>query len=109
MGIFVNGRDIGLAKTHQEVMVPSKSSSLLNYSFTLSSAQLRQLMGKDNNLTFKTAIELDLTDYTNMLPNFQLAVSEDFDLESSELKPYINKLLQKRSASLISPMNTVPV
>lgn len=96
MGIFVNGRDIGLAKTHQEVMVPSKSSSLLNYSFTLSSAQLRQLMGKDNNLTFKTAIELDLTDYTNMLPNFQLAVSEDFDLESSELKPYINKLLQKK-------------
>ncbi|WP_235114704.1 hypothetical protein, partial [Cyclobacterium qasimii] len=96
MGIFVDGKDIGLAKSHQEVMVPAKYTSLLNYSFTLNSNQLRQLLGKNNNITFKTAIELDLTDYTNMLPNFQLAVSEDFDLESSELKPYLNKLLQKK-------------
>jgi len=96
MGIFVNGEDIGLAKNHEEVEVPSKSSSLLSYSFVLNSNQLRQLMGKNNNITFKTAIELDLTDYTNMLPNFQLAVSEDFDIESSELKPYLNKLLQKK-------------
>lgn len=96
MGIFVDGKDIGLAKTHNEVLVPSKASALLNYSFTLNSAQLKQLMGKNNNISFKTDITLDLTDYTSMLPNFQLAVSEDFDLESSELSPYLNKLLQKK-------------
>ncbi|WP_339925589.1 LEA type 2 family protein [uncultured Cyclobacterium sp.] len=96
MGIFVDGKDIGLAKTHEGVLVPPKSTTLLNYSFTINSNQLRQLLGKNNNITFRSAIELDLTDYTNMLPNFQLAVSEDFDLESSELKPYLNKLLQKK-------------
>lgn len=96
MGIYVNGNDIGLAKTHEAVAVPTKSSTLLNYTFNLNSAQLQQLMGKNNHITFETNIELDLTDYTDMLPNFQLAVSEDFDIESSELKPFVNKLLQKK-------------
>ncbi|MBI0397134.1 hypothetical protein [Cyclobacterium marinum] len=96
MGIFVDGKDIGLAQSHAEVLIPAKSNSLLRYTFSLNSNQLKQLIGKNNNLAFKTAISLDLTDYSSLLPDFQLALSDDFDLESSELKPYVGKMLQKK-------------
>lgn len=96
MGIFVNGKDIGMSWDHNEVTIPAKSSLILQYPFTLSSGQLQNLLGKDNKITFQTNIELDLTDYTDMLPNFQLAVTEDFDIESSKMNPFINNLLKKR-------------
>lgn len=96
MGIYLNGKDIGLTKIQKGVSVPSKSSTLLNYSFSLTSDQLQKLLGKNNKITFKADLELDLTNYTDMLPNFQLAVSEDFDLESAEFTPFLNNLLQRK-------------
>ncbi|SMD45729.1 hypothetical protein SAMN00777080_4392 [Aquiflexum balticum DSM 16537] len=96
MGIFVDGKDIEMSWDHNEVSVPAKSSLILKYPFTLNSNQIKNLLGKDNKITFKTNIELDLTDYTDMLPNFQLAVTEDFDIESSKMNPFINNLLEKR-------------
>lgn len=96
MGILLNDTKTDLYETHEAVVISAKSSKILNYRFHLDNNTLASLMGKNNKITFQTSIELDLTDYSDMLPNYQLSVSEDFDIESSELKPMLDKLLKKQ-------------
>ena len=96
MGIFVDGKNLGLATEHRAVSIPAKSSSILKYNFKLDDKLLKSLMGKDNKITFLSSLELDLTDYSDMLPNYRVGVTENFNLETSKLKPGLNKLLQKQ-------------
>ncbi len=96
MGIFIDGENLGLAVKHNSVTIPAKSSKRLKYKFKLSSDLLKSLMGKNNEITFHSSIEIDLTDFTSMLPNYQLTVTEDFDIETSKFKPLINNLIDKK-------------
>lgn len=96
MGIFINDTNLGLAVEHNSVSIPAKSSKVLKYPFRLSSDLLESLKGKDNKLTFHSSLELDLTEYSSMLPNYQLTVTEDFDIETSKFKPLIDNLIQKK-------------
>ncbi len=96
MGIFIDGENLGLAEEHIAVTIPANSSKELIYEFNLSSDLLKSLMGKNNEITFRSSIELDLTDFTGMLPNYQLTVTEDFDIETSEFRPLINNLIERK-------------
>ncbi len=96
MGIFIDGKNLGLAVEHIAVSIPANSSKEMKYEFNLNSELLKSLMGKNNEITFHSSIELDLTDFTSMLPNYQLTVTEDFDIETSKFKPLINNLIEKK-------------
>ncbi len=96
MGIFVNEKNLGLATEHRAVSIPAKSSLVLDYDFKLDDRLLKSLMGKDNKITFHSSLELDLTDYSDMLPNYRVGVTENFDLETSKLKPGLDKLLKNQ-------------
>ena len=99
MGILLNDTNTDLFEAHESIMIPAKSTKVLHYEFGLDNQTLASLMGKNNKITFHTSIELDLNDYSDMLPNYQLTVTEDFDIESSELKPMIDKLLNRKIGS----------
>ncbi len=96
MGIFFDGKNLGQAAEHRAVSIPAKSSKVLDYNFKLDDELLKSLMGKDNKITFHSSLELDLTDYSDMLPNYRVGVSENFNLETSKLKPGLDKLLKKQ-------------
>lgn len=96
MGILLNDSQTDLLTSHKSVKIPAKSSAVLEYQFKLNYGTLQSLMGKNNKITFHTSIELDLSAYSDMLPNYQISVTEDFDLESFKLKPMAEKLLQKK-------------
>lgn len=96
MGILLNDSQTDLLTTHQSVKIPAKSSQVLDYQFKLNYRTLQSLMGKNNKITFHTSIELDLSAYSDMLPNYQLGVTEDFEIETSQLKPMLDELLKKR-------------
>jgi len=96
MGILLNDSNTDLYVSHETVKIPAESSKVLKYQFHLDNTTLASLMGKDNKITFHTSIELDLTDYSDMLPNYQLSVTEDFDIQTSKLKPLLNNLLKKQ-------------
>ncbi|SEI85219.1 hypothetical protein SAMN05192553_101540 [Cyclobacterium xiamenense] len=96
MEILVNDDKIGKYDEHSTTIIPAKSSKLIHYELTINSDQLKNMMGKNNKISFNTSIEMDLTAFSKVLPNYQLSVSEDFDLETSELTPMINNLLQRK-------------
>ena len=96
MGILLNDANTDLFKAHESVTIPPESSKILHYPFHLDQNTLASLMGNNNKITFLSSIELDLTEYSDMLPNYQLSVTEDFDIETSELKPMLDKLLKKQ-------------
>lgn len=96
MGIYVNDENTGMAVEHMEVKVPAKSTLILEYPFSLNSQQLLALMGKNNKITFHSSIELDLSEFTDMLPKYQLAVTDEFDFETSSLAPMIKQLAQNK-------------
>ncbi len=97
MGILINNKELDMFVNHESVVIPAKSSRVLSYSFVLDSEELmEEFMGKENEIIFHTSIKLDLTDYGSMLPNYQLTVTESFNLESDKLKPVVNNLIQKK-------------
>lgn len=96
MGILLNEITTDLLSEHKSVTVPAKSSKVLEYTFKLDFGTLQTLLGKNNKITFLSSIEMDLSDYSDMLPNYTLAVSKDFNLDASDLKPKIDDLLRKR-------------
>ncbi|MCC5929898.1 MAG: hypothetical protein JJU28_11680 [Cyclobacteriaceae bacterium] len=96
MGILVNQKNLGMFTQHKSVTIPAKSSLILTYPFNIGSNTLQQLMGKENRLTLLSDIELDLSGYSNMLPNYQLRVSDNFNLESDELKNLAGNLAKKK-------------
>ena len=96
MGILLNDNNTDLLVEHESVTISPESSKILHYKFHLDHHTLASIMGKNNKITFLSSIELDLTDYSDMLPNYQLSVTEDFDIETSEFKPMLDKLLKKQ-------------
>ncbi len=96
MGILINDKKMGLIAEQHSVSVPAKSSKILDYSFVLTSGMLKNLLGQNNKFTFHSSLEFDLSEYSNMLPNYQLSITENFDLESSDFKPLVNNLMQKK-------------
>jgi LEA14-like dessication related protein len=96
MGIYVNDENTGMAVEHIEVKVPAKSSLILDYPFSLNSKQLIALMGKNNKITFHSSIELDLSEFSDMLPNYKLAVTDEFDFETSSMAPMLKQLTQNK-------------
>lgn len=96
MGVLVNQKNIGLLSQHKAVSIPAKSSLILTYPISIGPGTLQQLMGKENRITLLSSIEIDLSEYSSMLPNYQLRVSDNFNLESDELKNLAGNLAQKK-------------
>lgn len=97
--IFNNDRDVGTLEEIEATSIPAKSSEIIEYEFFLDFTTLQSLMGKNNEITFHTSIELDLSDFSDLLPKYQLNVSEDFNIETSKLKPMVDDLLKRRIGS----------
>jgi LEA14-like dessication related protein len=97
MGLFINGKKMGMDVEKETLIIPAKTSKEVIYPFEINSAKLKnEVMGKENELDFKSVIKFDLTDYTDMLPDYQIAVSDNFDFETSSLKPVVNNLIHKK-------------
>ena len=92
MGIRLNdGRPLRGAYVDRDFTIPAKESMDVEYPFVLSSASLLQVLGKENTFSFETNLEIDLSDYTEMLPNYQVRVTDRFNIDSSLYNPVLKK------------------
>ena len=97
LGIIFNDDDKSGTLVKKEArIIPAKSSEFIPYKFSLDFATLQSLMGKNNEVTFHTSIELDLSEFSDLLPNYQVNVSEEFNFETAKLKPMVDDLIKRR-------------
>lgn len=96
MGIWINGQNVGLAAEQTEKTVPAKGSLLVTYPFALTAQQLTNMMGKINQVAFRAQVDLNLTDYSSLLPNYKLKVTENWNIETAEANAFALQLTQRK-------------
>ncbi|KAA3631377.1 MAG: hypothetical protein DWQ02_16465 [Bacteroidetes bacterium] len=96
MALTINddNRPVKLKKTARNLA--ANSSDTIRYQFVLDPAFLTRIWGKINKLSFSSDIKINLDEFVHFLPDFELGVTENFELESDKLKPIAKKLLQKK-------------
>lgn len=97
MGIKLNETETlrGLF-VEKDASVPPKSTVTLSYPFRINSGTLQRFLGRENKITFHTSIDLDISEYANLLPNYNLKVTENFQIDSTQSKQFLQGLLSKK-------------
>jgi len=97
MGIKLNDTEtIRGLWVEKDATVPAKSTITLSYPFRINSKNLQNFLGRENKITFHTSIDLDISEYTNLLPNYNLKVTENFEIDSTKSKQLLQGLLNKK-------------
>lgn len=76
--------------------LPPKSVENMVYNFKLNPQFLKNIWGKNNKLTFSSDIKINLDEFVHFLPDFELGVTEDFEVKGKKLKPLAQKLIKKK-------------
>ena len=99
MGLAINDTDKPITVKKSSSSIPPNSTKTLAYDFSLNPQFIKNIWGKKNKLTFFSDIKIDLDDFSQFLPNFELGLTENFELESDQLKPLASKLLKRKIGS----------
>lgn len=95
VGLELNGSPFDGVYVHLDTEIPPKSELDLHYPITLSSNSLQDFLGKDNELLFLAEMEIDLSEFASMLPNYNVSVTDNFTIDSSHYIPLVQNLIKK--------------
>lgn len=96
MGVRLNGDPLRDLWVEKEEVIPAKSSVTIRYPFQINSETLRNFLGRENEITFHTSVDVDISTYTDLLPSYDLRISENFQIDSSQSRQLLRGLLQRK-------------
>ena len=104
MGIKLNDDDLPNFGGEQNITVPANSSTSVDYSFTVNQETLAAVMGQQGQFTFHTSVDVDVSKFADLLPNYQLNITDQFNIDSSTYAPLLRELasrkIEKRTLAL---------
>ncbi|GEM_PF-2309365 len=104
MGIRLNEEELPDFGGEQNITVPANSSTSVDYSFTVNQETLAAVMGKQGQFTFHTSVDVDVSKFADLLPNYQLNITDQFNIDSSTYAPLLRELasrkIEKRTLAL---------
>ncbi|MGB3587845.1 MAG: hypothetical protein WBA23_14955 [Tunicatimonas sp.] len=96
MGIRLNEDELPNFGEETDITVPANSSSEVVYSFTVNQETLNAVLGKQGQFTFHTSVDIDVSRFADLLPNYQLNITDQFNIDSSTYAPLLRELASRK-------------
>lgn len=104
MGIRLNEDDLPNFWVEVDTIVPANSSIQVIYPFRINRETLEAVLGSQGQFTFHTSVDIDVSRFADLLPNYQLNVTDHFSIDSSAYAPLLKELasrkIEKRTLTL---------
>jgi len=96
MGIKLNENELSSLWAEVDTIVPANSSIRVVYPFRINRGTLAPVLGSQGQFTFHASIDIDVSEFTDLLPNYQLNVTDKFSIDSSAYAPLLKELAKRK-------------
>ena len=96
MGIKLNEDDLPNFGGETDTIIPANSSIQIPYIFQINQETLTAVLGKQGQFTFHTSVDIDVSEFADLLPNYQLNITDQLDINSSTYAPLLKELASRK-------------
>ena len=96
MGVKLNEQEIPGLGFDTAMTIPANSSIRVEYPFRMDQNTLDAVLGSQGQFTFHASIDIDVAEFADLLPNYQLNVTDKFSIDSSAYAPLLRELAKRK-------------